>query len=132
MYTVILLLGYLPIGLAMYLSAAGAGISMMGYWDTVSFIIVPFAPYCIAAGVTKKFSLDEDGLKLFGDLCVGFAIVGTLIGFIMMFYGLSAVPSENFTATLFLSLAIALMTMLYGFAGKYLIALPMIACKKNC
>ena len=100
------------------------------YWDTVSLIIVPLCPYFIAVGVTRKFNLDEEGLKLFGNLCVGCALIGTTIGIIAILIGKAT--TEFTSSNLNLSYAIALITILYGFIGKYLIAMPMIACKKNC
>jgi len=111
----------------MYLCAAVGGFSIMGYFDLVSFIIVPLVPYGISIGVTKKYSLDEEGLNLFGDLCIGCALIGTTIGLVAILY--SYKPN---TDNLHLSLAIASITMLYGFIGKYLIAKPMISYKKNC
>ena len=127
MYLGLLLICYLCFPYAMYLCAAGGGFSIMGYIDLVSFIIVPLVPYGISVGVTKKFSLDEEGLNLFGDLCIGCALIGTTIGLVAILY--SYEPNTN---NLHLSLAIASITMLYGFMGKYLIAKPMISCKKNC
>ena len=111
----------------MYLCASAGGFSIMGYVDLVSFIIVPIVPYGISVGVTKKFDLDEEGLNLFGDLCIGCALIGTTMGLVSIFYSYQ-VDTDN----LHLSLAIVSITMLYGFMGKYLIAKPMIYCKKNC
>ena len=127
MYLGLLLVCYLCFPYAMYLCASGGGFSMMGYIDLVSFIIVPLVPYGISVGVTKKFSLDEEGLSLFGDLCIGCALIGTTIGLVAILY--SYEPNTN---NLHSSLAIASITMLYGFMGKYLIVKPMISCKKNC
>ena len=109
----------------MYLCASAGDFSIMGYVDLVSFIIVPIVPYGISVGVTKKFSLDEEGLNLFGDLCIGCALIGTTIGLIAIL-----ISYEPNTDNLHLSLAIASLTMLYGFMGKYLIAKPMVSCKK--
>ena len=125
MFLVILLVSYLCFPFTMYLCASAGGFSIMGYVDLVSFIIDPLVPYGISAGVTKKFDLDEEGLNLFGDLCIGCALIGTTMGLVSIFYSYQA---EN----LHLSLAIVSITMLYGFMGKYLIAKPMIYCKKNC
>ena len=127
MFLGILLVCYLCFPCAMYLCATNGGFSIMGYIDLVSFIIVPLVPYGISIGVTKKFDLDEDGLNLFGDLCIGCALIGTTIGLVAILYSY-----ETNTDNLHLSLAIASITMLYGFMGKYLIAKPMISCKKNC
>ena len=126
MYLGLLLICYLCFPYAMYLCAAGGGFSIMGYIDLVSFIIVPLVPYGISVGVTKKFDLDEEGLNLFSDLCIGCALIGTTIGLI------SILISYDPNGELHLALAIASLTMLYGFMGKYLIAKPMISCKKNC
>ena len=68
MFTVILVLGYLPFLFAIYLTSSTIGFPIGMYWDTVSLIIVPLCPYFIAVGVTRKFNLDEEGLKLFGNL----------------------------------------------------------------
>ena len=127
MYLGLLLVSYLCFPYAMYLCASNGGFSIMGYIDLVSFIIVPLVPYGISVGVTKKFDLDEEGLDLFGDLCIGCALIGTTIGLVSILYSYQA-DVDN----LHLSLAIASLTMLYGFMGKYLIAKPMISCKKNC
>ena len=127
MYLGLLLVSYLCFPYAMYLCASNGSFSIMGYVDLVSFIIVPLVPYGISVGVTKKFDLDEEGLDLFGDLCIGCALIGTTIGLVSILYSYQA-DVDN----LHLSLAIASLTMLYGFMGKYLIAKPMISCKKNC
>lgn len=133
MYLGILLISYLCFPYVMFLCAANGGFSIMGYVDLVSFIVVPLVPYGISVGVTKKINLDEDGLNLFGDLCIGCALIGTTIGAIAMLNGMVASEiSDNMVVKLSLSIAIALLTMLYGFIGKYLIVKPMIACKKNC
>ena len=130
MFSVILALGYLPFLFAMYLTSSSAVFPIGWYWDTVSFIIVPLCPYFIVVGVTRKFNLDEEGIKLFGNLCLGCALIGTTIGIIAILIGQTT--TEFSSSNLNLSYAIALITMLYGFIGKYLIAMPMIACKKNC
>jgi hypothetical protein len=114
----------------MYLCATNGGFSIMGYIDLVSFIIVPLVPYGISVGVTKKFDLDEDGLNLFGDLCIGCALIGTTIGVIGILQELNINP-DNFSK-ISEPCAIALVTILYGFIGKYLIVKPIISCKKNC
>ena len=100
------------------------------YCDAVSFIIVPLCPYFIAVGVTRKFNLDEEGLKLFGNLCIGCAFIGTTIGIVAILF--SSAISEFTSSNLYRACGIASITLLYGFIGKYLIAMPMIACKKNC
>ena len=132
MYILILLLGFLPFFIAIQLVASHAGGTIGLFYDSVSLIIVPIAPFLIAVGVTKKFKLDIDGYKLFGDLCIGCALIGTIIGMVGIFYGWGAWDADVFYEKLGRSLAIAILTILYGLIGKYLIALPMIACKKNC
>ena len=130
MFTAILILGYLPFLFVMYLTSSSGDFPMSWYWDTVSLIIVPLCPYFISIGVTRKFNLDEEGLKLFGNLCIGCAIIGTTIGVISIF--IANATTELSSRDLYLSCAVASITLLYGFIGKYLISMPFIACKKNC
>ena len=53
-------------------------------------------------------------MKKLGEYSPAFGMVGTLIGLVMMLYGMGAGESENMAAQLGLSMAVALITTLYG------------------
>jgi len=197
-----LVVGTLLIGMGMYLSASAAGISMMGYLDVVSLLIVlggsisataiafklsdvlsifkslgrlfkddnftlgnvvddvvelaeanrkgqlegqlegkpssmPFRMHMVKSGIqmivdgSKLEDIEEimenqekyrsaremvkaNVMKKLGEYSPAFGMVGTLIGLVMMLYGMGAGESENMAAKLGLSMAVALITTLYG------------------
>ena len=53
-------------------------------------------------------------MKKLGEYTPAFGMVGTLVGLVMMLYGMGAGESENMAAKLGLSMAVALITTLYG------------------
>jgi len=132
MFIIVLILGYLSFLVAGWLVTSDVSVPLVAYFDPISFMIVPLSPYLITTGVTKKFNFDESGLKLFGDLCIGCAIIAVVLGIIMMLYGWGGWESEIYYKNLGASLVITVIPLLYGLTGKYLIVLPMIAYKKNC
>ncbi len=197
-----LLLGFALIGTGMYLSASGAGKTMLDYYDTVSMLIVlggslsataiafkigdvlsifkslgrlfkddnftlgdvvddcvelaesnrkgqlegqldatpssmPFRMHPIKTGIqmivdgskpedieevlenTEKYRSQREAikanvLKKMGEYSPAFGMVGTLIGLVMMLYGMGSGESEDMAAKLGLSMAVALITTLYG------------------
>ena len=207
-----LLLGLGLVGGAMYLSASGAGISMMGYYDTVSFLIVlggalsataiafklsdvlsiissmgrlfkddnftlgdvvddcvelatanrsgqlesqldatpasmPFRMHTIKNGIqmiadgskyediedildnSEKYRFMREGVKAnvmkkMGEYTPAFGMVGTLVGLVMMLYGMAKGESENMAAELGKSMAVALITTLYGAIFANFLFLP--------
>ena len=207
-----LILGTGLVGAAMYLSAVGAGQTMMGYVDTVSFLIVlggalsavciafklsdvlsilksmgrlfkddnftlgdvvddavelatanrsgqlesqldgtpssmPFRMHMIKSGIQmivdgskledieeilmnqEKFryireDINKNVMKKLGEYTPAFGMVGTLVGLVMMLYGMGAGESENMAASLGLSMAVALITTLYGALFANFLFLP--------
>tara|TARA_Y100000589_G_scaffold309416_1_gene326908 strand:- start:106 stop:909 length:804 start_codon:yes stop_codon:yes gene_type:complete len=63
-------------------------------------------------------------MKKLGEYTPAFGMVGTLIGLVMMLYGMGAGESENMAAQLGLSMAVALITTLYGALFANFLFLP--------
>ena len=103
---------------AMYLSADDAGVTMMGYIDTVSLFIVLGVPYGCALAAYGNLVPDLKGLKLMNKLFMLVGWLGTIIGWIMMMYGMSSGESENMIAKLGSSIPISIITLFYAFLLK--------------
>ena len=103
---------------AMYLSSLGAGYTFKGYVDTVSFLICFGVPYGCALAAYGKAIPDLDGMKLMNKLFMPVAWMGTLIGWIMMLYGMVNGETENMYAKFGLSMGVSIITLLYGLMLK--------------
>ena len=117
---------------AMYLSAAAAGYTFKGYFDLVSFFICFGIPYGCALAAYGKAIPDLDGMELMNKLFMPVAWLGTLIGWVMMLYGLRAdgvIENENFIGLLAFSTAVSVITVLYGLMLKVIFT-TLIASKK--
>ena len=108
-------------------SANTGGIGAL--WDAISLAIILGPAYFLTASSANSYNFfkDKKSILLFGELCLGFGLIGTLIGFIFMFAGMAmpAPPEADLIATLASNLAIAIITILYGLLFKYAFALPL-------
>ena len=114
---------------AMYLSAAGAGVRFMGYVDIVSLFICLGIPYGCALAAFGKVIPDLNGMELMNKLFMPVAWLGTVIGWVMMLYGMGNGETENMVAKFGLSMAVAIITLLYGLMLKVIFT-TLIASKK--
>ena len=118
--------------LAMYLSAVGAGFPFNGYFDLISLFICFVIPYGCALAAYGKVLPGLDGMELMNILFMPVAWLGTLIGWVMMLYGLGtdgAIENENLVRILAFSTAISIIPVLYGLMLKVIFT-TLIASKK--
>ena len=116
---------------AMYLSAAGAGVAIMGFVDIVSLLICLGIPYGCALAAFGKVIPDSNGMEFMNKLFMPVAWLGTVIGWVMMLYsyGMGAGETENMAAKFGLSMAVSIITLLYGLMLKVIFT-TLIASKK--
>tara|TARA_Y100001968_G_C18867788_1_gene485724 strand:- start:69 stop:476 length:408 start_codon:yes stop_codon:yes gene_type:complete len=120
------------IALAIFTGACMIGSANTGgmgaLWDIISLAIVVMPSYFLVAASTNtyKFYKDKSSLLLFGNLAWGFGLIGTVVGFIFTCAGMASPPPPGVdpTAALVSSIAIALITLLYGLLVKYFIVMP--------
>ena len=114
------------VGACMLGSANTGGIGSL--WDVISLAIVVVPSYFLVAASTNSYTFykDKKSVILFGDLALGFGLVGTMLGLIFMLAGMALPPEQGVdpTAALISNIAISLITLLYGLIFKYFIALP--------
>ena len=107
-------------------SASTGGIGSL--WDVISLTIVVAPAYFLTAAATNSYVFfnDKKSVLLFGDLALGFGLVGVMLGLIFMLAGMALPPAPGVdpTAALISNIAISLITLLYGLLFKYFIALP--------
>ena len=114
------------VGACMLGSANTGGIGSL--WDGISLGIVLIPPYLLTAAAANSYVFfnDKKSVLLFGDLALGFGLIGVMLGLIFMLAGMALPPASGVdpTAALISNIAISLITLLYGLIFKYFIALP--------
>ena len=114
------------VGACMLGSANTGGIGSL--WDVISLAIVVVPSYFLVAASTNSYTFykDKKSVILFGDLALGFGLIGVILGLIFMLAGMALPPTPGVdpTAVLISNIAISLITLLYGLIFKYFIALP--------
>ena len=127
------IIGAFVVYFAMFLSATGAGVTMMGYLDTVSFLFVFGVTYGGMVAAYGTFVPDLKGFELMNKLIVPAGWLGTIIGWIMMFYGVGEAAleynSDEWYRMFSLSMAVSIITLLYAFLLKVVFTI-IIASKK--
>ena len=112
---------------ACIIGSASTG-GMGSLWDAISLIIVVIPAYFLTAAAANSYVFfnDKKSVILFGDLALGFGLVGVMLGLIFMLAGMALPPAPGVdpTAALISNIAISLITLLYGLIFKYFIALP--------
>ena len=107
-------------------SANTGGIGSL--WDAISLAIVVVPAYFLTAAAANSYVFfnDKKSVILFGDLALGFGLVGTMFGLIFMLAGMTLEPVQGVDpmASVIANVAISLITLLYGLLFKYFIALP--------
>ena len=123
----------IPCIYAVFLALGGISMGMEAFWDFISLLITPITPWLIIIAVCGDYKLkSNDSLSLFGDLCVGFGIIGTLVGFVILLAGMAVPPPPGVdpAARIGAAMAVALITLLYGFFFKYVFVLPILTVRK--
>ena len=114
------------VAVCMIVSADTGGIGSL--WDGISLGIVLIPAYLLTAAAANSYVFfnDKKSVILFGDLALGFGLVGVLLGLIFTLAGMGLPPASGVdpTAALISNIAISLITLLYGLIFKYFIALP--------
>ena len=114
------------IGSCMIGSANTGGIGAL--WDAISLAIVVVPSYFLVAASTNSYTFykDKPSLLLFGDLALGFGLIGVILGLIFMLAGMTMPPVAGVDpmAAVISNIAIALITVLYGLLIKYFLVTP--------
>ena len=114
------------VGACMLGSANTGGIGSL--WDGISLGIVLIPAYLLTAAAANSYVFfnDKKSVLLFGDLALGFGLIGVMLGLIFMLAGMTLEPVQGVDpmASVISNVAISLITLLYGLLFKYFIALP--------
>ncbi len=98
-------------------------------WDVISLAIILGPAYFLTASSANSYNFikDKNSILLFGELCWGFGLIGTCVGFIFMCAGMTmpAPAGVDLLSTLAANFGIAIITILYGLLFKYAFALPL-------
>ena len=118
-----------------FLSAEGAGLSFVALWDLISLLITVGGSFFLVATAsgTLSFYKDDKFLEMWGDLCLKMGYIGSVLGAIFVFAGMAMPPEAgiDLMAKIGGSLAVALMTILYGLIFKYMVIAPWLGCRKK-
>ena len=122
----------IAIALAVFIGACMLGSENTGgigaLWDAISLAIVVVPSYFLVAASTNSYTFynDKKSVILFGDLALGFGLIGVMLGLIFMLAGMTLEPVQGVDpmASVIANVAISLITLLYGLLFKYFIALP--------
>ena len=120
------------IALIILTSAAAIGSANTGgigaLWDAISLAIVVVPAYFLTAASTNSYVFfnDKKSVLLFGDLALGFGLIGVMLGLIFMLAGMTLEPVQGVDpmASVISNVAISLITLLYGFLIKYFLVIP--------
>ena len=120
------------IALIILTSAAAIGSANTGgigsLWDAISLAIVVVPAYFLTAAAANSYVFfnDKKSVILFGDLALGFGLIGVMLGLIFTLAGMTLEPVQGVDpmASVISNVAISLITLLYGLLFKYFIALP--------
>mgnify|MGYP001212947626 CR=1 FL=1 len=131
-YVLALIIGFI---FPTFLAASGAGLSVVFIWDLVSLLLTVGASFFLVAAASGKLSFykDDKFLEMWGDLCLKMGYIGAVLGFIFVLGGMAMPPEPGVdpSAKLGASLAVALITVLYGLIFKYMVIAPFLGCRKK-
>ena len=117
------------------LSASHAGLGISALWDLISLLVTVGGSFFLVATAsgTLSFYKDDKFLELWGDLALKMGYIGSVLGLIFVFGGMAMPPEPgvDFMAKLGGSLAVMLITLLYGLIFKYMVITPWIYCRKK-
>ena len=131
-YILALLIGFF---FPAYIASSSMGFGLGVFYDLLSFLIVIVASFFLVATAsgTLTFYKDDKYLEMWGDLGLKMGYIGTFIGFVLVFGGMALPPEQGIDplAKLGGSLAVAMLTLLYGFMFKYMVITPWLGCRKK-
>jgi len=118
-----------------YLATESIGLPMAAFIDSVSLIIIIVPSFFLVATASGTISFYKDNkyLEMWGDLGLKMGYIGTLIGLVLILAGMSVPPETGVDsiAKLGSSLAVAILTLLYGAIFKYMVIAPWLGCRKK-
>jgi flagellar motor component MotA len=118
-----------------FLSAEGAGLSFAALWDLISLLITVGGSFFLVATAsgTLSFYKDDKFLDMWGDLCLKMGYIGSVLGAIFAFAGMAMPPEAGIDpmAKIGGSLAVTLITILYGLIFKYMVIAPWLGCRRK-
>jgi flagellar motor component MotA len=118
-----------------FLSAGGAGLSFGALWDLISLLITVGGSFFLVATAsgTLSFYKDDKFLEMWGDLSLKMGYIGSVLGAIFVLGGMALPPEVGIDpmAKIGGSLAVALMTILYGLIFKYMVIAPWLGCRRK-
>ena len=122
----------IAIALAVFIGACMLGSENTGgigsLWDGISLGIVLIPAYLLTAAAANSYVFfnDKKSVLLFGDLALGFGLIGVMLGLIFMLAGMTLEPVQGVDpmASVISNVAISLITLLYGFLIKYFLVIP--------
>ena len=118
-----------------YIASSSMGFGLGVFYDLVSLLIVIAGSFFLVATAsgTLSFYKDDKCLEMWGDFGLKMGYIGTLIGFVLILGGMALPPEVGIdpAAKLGGSLAVSLLTLLYGLMFKYMVIAPWLGCRKK-
>ena len=131
-YTIALLVGLIY---PTILCASQAGLGVGALWDTISLLLTIVGSFFLVATAsgTLSFYKNDKYLEMWGDLALKMGYIGSLLGIVFILGGMAqpAQPGVDPAAKLGASLAVALITVLYGLIFKYMVITPWLGCRQK-
>ena len=131
-YVLALVIGFF---FPVYIGLSSIGLGFEIFYDLVSLLIVIVGSFFLVATAsgTLSFYKDDKYLEMWGDFALKMGYIGTVLGFVFMLAGMSLPPESGVdpAAKLGGSLAVALITLLYGLIFKYMVIGPWLGCRKK-
>mgnify|MGYP006143296135 CR=1 FL=1 len=105
------------------------------FYDLISLLVVIVGSFFLVATAsgTLLFYKEDKYLEMWGDLGLKMGYIGTLIGFVLVLGGMAMPPETGIlpVAQLGGSLAVAILTLLYGLMFKYMVIAPWLGCRRK-
>ena len=118
-----------------YIASSDMGFGLGVFYDLLSLLIVIVGSFFLVATAsgTLSFYKDDKYLEMWGDFGLKMGYIGTVIGFVLVFGGMALPPEAGIdpVAKLGGSLAISILTLLYGLMFKYMVIAPWLGCRRK-
>ena len=118
-----------------YMASSSMGFGLGLFYDLLSFLIVIAGSFFLVATAsgTLSFYKDDKYLEMWGDFGLKMGYIGTLIGLVLVLGGMALPPETGIdqVAKLGGSLAVAILTLLYGLIFKYMVVAPWLGCRRK-
>ena len=131
-YVLALVVGFFfPVSIG--LSSVGLGFQV--FYDLICLVMVIVGSFFLVATAsgTLSFYKDDKYLEMWGDLCLKMGYIGFCLGAIFTLGGMALPPEAGVdpAAKLGASIAVALITVLYGLIFKYMVIAPWLGCRRK-